>query len=234
MLVSTPTEKHLARMYHELGVRGASCEGTADPWPYRPKSDEELICLAAEMARHDPRLFSILVKYLASSWDRFNPHIIRSFYVSMRSPQSIAVMAEFLIGSGTVKDEGEYFFRYLQAGLKPAPLQFFFLNLYRTGGHLASRAADSPLAEYKKWGFLACEAPIIDEAGRAPIGTRDAVSRKNILTKLFKKGRRLKLSEYLAALGGGVSRQQALLDIKSIKGVRRTGSGRAAAWVRAA
>ena len=230
MLTSIPTEDHLARLYFELGEIGAECVGDEKPWPYHPKSTEELLCLAADMSRHDPRLMTILVKFLNDHWSGVNPQALRNFYTEMKTPQTIAVLAEFVLCVCSDDDERRYFFEYLQRGFTPVATQFYFHHLYSPGGTLAKRAATKSLAEYKRWGFLATEAPVIDEAGRKSLGTLDAATRKNILYDLMKERKRITISEYLDVLDNKISRQQALLDLKGAKWARRAGRGRGAYW----
>lgn len=234
MLKAPPGERHLARAYYELSLRGAACRGAKHPWPYRPQDDEELFCLAAEMSRYDPRLFSIMVRMLSERWRSLNPAAIRSHYPKMSSPQTVAVIAEFLLRHGGMGEEGRWYLEYLQRGLEPVPFQFFFHHLYRPGGERWRRAMEGPLVEFKRWGFLAREAPVLNEKDRVPIGTRDAGTRRNILRRLIEEEGEVRLSRYLEALGGGVSRQQALLDLQRMEGLRCMGHGRGARWRRAA
>lgn len=231
MLSGIPTEKHLSRLYYELACRlGAACEGLREAWPYRFKDREQLFCLAADMMRYDPRLVTILVRLLAERWRDFNPLRIRSYYPEMRTPQTIAVIAEFLLGNDIKSEEQGYILEYLQRGLSPVSLQLFFHHLYVPGGNLMQRAFEETLREYKKWGFIAREEPVIDELSRQTIGTRDASSRRNILRRLLEERGNIKLSDYIEALNGAISRQQALIDIKSMPRIERVGRNRGARW----
>lgn len=230
MLLTTPTEEHLSRMYHELAQHGADSEGVKYEWPYNPQTLEELFCLAADMSRYDPRLLSILVRFLLNNWKKINPTLIRQNYASMKTPETVAVIAEFLKNKEDTDRDLPYFIKYLQSRLSPVPTQFYFFHLYPVAGFLAEQAADMPLAEYKRWGFLAREAPVINETGKQTVGTLDASTRKNILRELFEKKKQVKLSEYLEILNHRISRQQALLDIASFKNVRRVGHGPGARW----
>ena len=230
MQLTIPTTAHLERLYFELQRVGADCVGSKKPWPYHPKTREELICLAADMSRYDPRLITILVRFLDMHWNELNPAMLRKHYADMHAPQTMAVLAEFILGAGSADDEKKYFFDYLQQGLKPTPMQFYFHHLYAPGSAMATRATMMPLAEYKRWGFLACEAPVISAKERTPLGTLDGVSRKNILLDLLKKKKTIQISDYLAVLENRISRQQALNDLKSVSFARRVGRGRGAAW----
>lgn len=225
-----PTEAHLTRMYHELAKIGAACVGEKRPWPYHPANIEELITLAADISRHDPRLVTILVKFLSDKWSSLNPAQIRANYPSMDTPQTLAVLAQFILDNRAIPLEERYFFEYLKRGLPAVPLQFYFHHIYSPGGALAERAMNSSLAEYKKWGFLACEAPVLDEGRRKTIGKLDVASRKNALLKLLTAKKEIRIADYIAACGGHISRQQALIDLKSSKIAKISGRGRGARW----
>lgn len=231
MLKAIPTTAHLARLYYELSQIGASATGAKRPWPYHPRGPAELFCLAAEMSRYDPRLMTILVRFLEQKWHRLNPAAIRRLYPQMHSPQSVTVIAEFVLGDKP-KDETRFFCDYLQQGLKPSPTQFYFNHLYAPGSYLALQALLFPLSEYKKWGFLAREAPVVDEEHRASLGNYDSPVRINILQNLLLEKKKIRLSDYLAACGGHISRQQAFLDLKNVKGIKTSGHGKSARWVR--
>jgi hypothetical protein len=230
MLKTVPTEDHLARMYYELSLLGASAVGAKKRWPYTPNGMEDFMALAADMSRYDPRLFCLLVSFIHANWKKIDPLVLRMKYASMRTPEAIAVIAEFLIALPEISREEYYFLEYLQRGLKPVAQQFFYQHLYSPGGSMGERAVEAPLREYKKWGFLACESPILDEATRRTAGTRDAHSRKNILIRLLAQNDSIGISDYLEALENKISRQQALLDVRSIKGIKRIGRGRGARW----
>ncbi len=226
MLKQPPTNAHLSRMYYELAGIGAECVGEKKTWPYDIQSPEELLALACDMSRFDPRLVDILVGYFSKRWMDVNPARLRNFYGKMQTPQTVAVICEFLLESAE-GEELKHFVAYLMAGLKPVAAQFYFRDLYSVGGRLAQRAAEEGLFEYKKWGFLACERPF-------SMGTLDAASRRNILRRLFEKKGEVSLKDYLSAVQFSVSRQQALLDIKSSGMARGTGQGRGAKWKLAA
>ena len=127
---------------------------------------------------------------------------------------------------------------YLDSGatsLKPAAVinaqrgyeEQYSTNVHRAAYHLAERATEEGIYEYKKWGFLACERPGL-------FGSFDPASRKNILRRLFEKKGEISLKDYLSALLFSISRQQALLDIKSSGIAEPAGRGRNARWKMAA
>lgn len=220
---------HLSRIYFELAGLGAKCAGAKRPWPYKTGSKEELIALACDMSRYDPRLFDILVLYFIDHWKEIDPARLRSFYPRMKTPQVVAVIGEFLKEAAT-EDEAYFFVEYLSRGLKPAAVQLFFYDLYSPGGRLVRRAAEESLLEYKKWGFLSCERPVVDSSNRAAAGRMDSTSRLNVLKRLLNEKKVIRLKDYMEAVKNSVSRQQALIDLKESGLAERTGSGRSAKW----
>lgn len=229
MILQTPTAAHLSRMYFELAKIGAMSAGERKPWPHKINNREELIALACDMSRFDPRLVDILVEYFINHWRELNPAKLRSCYSKMKTPQTVAVTAEFLAGESN-EEEAQFFVRYLCMGLKPVSHQFYFYNLYSPGGTLAARAVEEGISEYRKWGFFARERPVVDLAGKKSAGSFDSVSRRNILKRLIGEKKEIGLKDYLEALEHSVSRQQALSDIKKSGLVKRVGSGRGAKW----
>ncbi len=219
----------MSRMYYELAKIGADGAGSNVSWPYEVAKKEYLLALGCEMSRFDPRLFDILVSYFLKHWHEVNPADLRSYYKDMACPQTIAVIGEFVI-TAAKDSELNFFIEYLRRSLLPAPYQFYFHNLYSPGGKLAARAVEEGLYEFKKWGFFACERPVINLSTRETAGSLDAASRLNILRGLIKDKRDISIGDYLAATRNSISRQQALLDIKKSGLVIRVGNGRGARW----
>jgi hypothetical protein len=233
MLKAIPTTDHLSRLYDELRQIGASCVGLYRNWPYGKPDKIRLLTLAAEMLRYDPRLLTILVTYFLKHFRDINPCAIRGLYTEMETPQAWAVIAEFLKAAAD-DDEAVYWAEYLQRGLKPVPIQFFYHYIYMPGGELSERAVERGISEYKRWGFLACERPIIDFKSKKTVGSLDRNSRLNLLKKLLNEKKEIRLSDYISALKHSISRQQALTDIKSVPHLIRRGHGRGARWHHAA
>jgi hypothetical protein len=231
MLEGPPSPKHLSRMYYELAQEGASASGERYPWPYQAKDLEHKLALAAEFSRYDPRLLGILVEYFLKNWSKIRGQKLRGFYPEMESPQSIAVIAEFA-RRATRETEIKYFLEYLQRGLKPVPYQWYFKNLYSPGGRLGQEAMEKSLAEYKRWGFFAREAPTVDVYHKKTVGRLDRDSRLNVLRELMGKKPALSMKDYLNALSHSISRQQALQDLNAIAKRKPGTQGRGARWVR--
>ncbi|MCB1214280.1 MAG: hypothetical protein KDK66_02265 [Deltaproteobacteria bacterium] len=230
MKLAYPSTKELSRLYWELSKLGAPSVGKKYPWPYHPQSTEELLALACDLSRYDPRLLSILVSWLYKNWKKFFPQVLRDFYPKMDCPQTVALVAEFLKNLPQEK-ELSYCMTYLQEGLAPVPFQLYFRGLYQPGGKMSQRAVLESLAEYRRWGFLAREMPSLDVFKKTTLGHLSQEARLFYLKELLKEKKTIQLSDYLKALPVKVSRQQALQDLKKVSRLKKNSVGRAAEWV---
>ena len=224
-----PTSAHLSRLYYELGRWGARSVGEKKKWRYRFETKEELIAVAADWSRYDPRLLQILVQWGLESWTTWHPVLIRSVMKRMTTPQTVGVVAGFMTTANPLDRELELFLNYLIADLKPVSPQFYFFDLYLPGSRLAERAAKESLEEFKQWGFLSRERVLIDAKTKRGVGSWDPESRRHILKRLFQRRRQIQISDYLEELQYSISRQQALLDLKNLP-AKPHGEGRSAFW----
>lgn len=229
MLKQIPTDDDLARIYFELSKIGARCVGALKKWPYNEVDKYKLLGLASEMSRYDPRLFSILVEYFICNWKEINPTKVRDLYSLLETPQLFGVIGEFM-KSAERSPEATYYVNYLISGLQPVSAQFLFHGIYQIGGTLAKKAMEMGLVEYKRWGFMAAQKPVIETETKISLGRLDASSRINILKKILERKKIIKISDYLKALDNTISRQQALLDLTNCNFAQKTGAGRGAKW----
>ncbi len=230
-LARVPTEDDLARMYFELARLGASASGARAEWPYAPVSDEELVCLAAEMTRHDPRLLGVLVELLMARWRELHPVRLREAMRSMRTPQALCVALEFA-QEASRDPELRLYARYVTAGVPRAePASHYFVHDVLPGTRLAERRAGRSLAPYSRWGFLGVERPTVDPFRKRVVGRYDSATRRDVLRQaLARRGDEgISLAEYLEAIDHSISRQQARADLESA-GLRPRGKGPGAAW----
>lgn len=229
MLKQIPNEDDLQRVYYELAAIGARCIGKKKKWPYKAANKYELLALAAEMSRFDPRLFEILVDFFITHWKEINPKKIRDQYGHTKDPQVFCVIGEFL-KKAINGPESAYYADYLADGTSSVPTQFFFHSIYNVGGKMAQKALEESLAEYKRWGFLATERPTVEAEHKGTIGTLDSSSRLNVLRALLARKKTIQVSDYLKALGNSISRQQALIDLKKCNIAAKRGKGRGSYW----
>lgn len=234
LLAHPPTEAELERLYYELARAGAPAIGRRQAWSYRPGSREELLALAAEMLRFDARLLSILLQYFLEHWRELNPLALRDWMRRMRWPQALLVALEFA-KSATTDMEFKYFADYLAAGhIRIEPAERFFLGAERPGSRMAVRGLGRNLKPYGRWGFIGTEKPTVDSTTKRTVGRYDADTRRRILAELAAARPDFSLADYLEAVDHAVSRQQALVDLRSFGGLTLKGHGRGAKWRRRA
>jgi len=230
LIAHAPTEHELERLYFELAQLGAPSVGNKRKWSYSPKTKEELVALAGEFLRYDPRLLSILLQFLLKSWRAFNPLYLREKMTQMRWPQALLVVLEF--GKAACSDsEYRYWVEYLMAGWPRLQVaERFFFDVERPASRIAQRRLGRNLAPYARWGFVGTELPIVDDKTKRTVGRYDAVTRKRLLLDMA-HARPFSLSEYLAVVDHSISRQQALHDLKSNQNLTVAGHGRGARWL---
>jgi hypothetical protein len=226
-------ERELTRLYHELGRVGARAEGRRERWRHGAPTREELVVLAAQAARHDPRLLWVLVELLARGYATFNPLELRRAAQRARWPAAVGVALEFARQAAPSAELDDYA-RFVTGPLAPARGERFFLGTRAFGGALARRDAEESLAEYKRWGYLAREAPFAKELGTPARGTLERNERRNVLRRLVERRGTVSLAEYLEALRGAVSRRQAQRDLSEAPFLQRRGNTRGARYERRA
>lgn len=222
-------EAELARLYHELGRLGARAEGRRSPWRSGTPAPEELVVLAAQAARREPRLLWILVELLATGYERLNPLVLRRAVRRSRWPAALGVALEFAraaAGSAELDDVAAF----VMAGVAPAAGERFFVGTRAFGGTLARRDVEESLAEYRRWGYFSREEPLAKELGTVARGTLGPVERRNLLRRLAERKRVVTLADYLAALRGRSSPRQASRDLARAPFLVREGRTRAARY----
>lgn len=230
LLLHSPTQPELERLYFELAQVGGTSVGHKRPWRYRPAGLEGLLVLAAEMMRYDARLLSILVQLFLARWSDLNPVALRSEMRQMRWPQALLVALEFAKGA-TVDPEFRYFAEYIAAGFdRIEPVERFFMDAEQPGSRVAERRLGRNLAGYARWGFVGTERPIADPVTKRALGRYDVATRRSILHGLIERHGELSLADYLDAVDHAISRQQALADLRSSPQLQLTGRGRGAKW----
>ncbi len=232
LLQRPPTQADLERLYRELAELGAPCVGRASEWPYSPKSSEELLILAGEMLRFDPRLLSILLQFSLEHWRELNPIALRDGMHRMRWPQALLVVFEFA-REATKDSELRYLIDYLGAGFgRLAPAERFFLDAERPGSRMGRRKAGRNLKALGRWGFIGSERPTVSIASKRRVGGFDASTRALVRARLADRRGPFSLREYIDALDEGISRQQAYLDLRDDPDFTVEGRGRGARWCR--
>jgi hypothetical protein len=222
-------EDELPRLYAELEAVGARVEGKRVPWRFGQPTPEELVVLAAQASRTDPRLLWVLVELLARRYDRFDPLKLRRALPGARWPATLGVVFEFarlVAGSAELDDVAAF----VLANVGPARNERFFLGTRAFAGPLARRDAEESLAEYLRWGYMSREEPISKELGSPAHGTLARQQRMNMLRRLAERPGHFTLGDYLEALRGRASRRQATRDLATAPFLARSGTTRGARY----
>jgi hypothetical protein len=234
-LVRVPTDDDLARIYFELGERGASATGSRAEWPYAPASDEELVVLAAQMTRHDARLLGVLVELLLRRWRELSPVALRDSMKRTRFPQALAVAVEFARDAAGDPELTLWARHVCHGWPRRVPPEHFFVDDVRPGTRLAERRRGRSLLPYSKWGFVGIERPTFDPHRKRAVGRYDSPTRRRILDALVTEAgpEGVTVGRYLDAVDRSISRQQARSDLVRA-GLHPSARGPAARWTRRA
>jgi hypothetical protein len=228
-LARPPDEATLARLYYELGRLGARTVGRHTEWQYGSPSAEELVVLASQAARYDPRALWILVELVTNNLTALNPVKLRAALRNSRWPAALGVVFEFA-RRVTQDPELDNFHRFVMRGSPRAQGEQFFLSTHSFAGAMARRDAEESLAEYKRWGFLSREEPFAKELGTRAHGTLARQERLNLLRRLVERLGSISLADYRDALGHKASSRQASRDLAIAPFLIRTGATRGARY----
>lgn len=216
--------EELSSIYYELGKCGAFARGQ-NFGCYKGFSLEEVLQVALEASRWDINLLYILVDFLAFHLRKIRLFYFRELIGKSKTPQTLAIALEFAKKLNKSPEFNE-FYHFMIKKIKPVKT----FRLYNLGRlfiieNLREDALCS-LREYKKWGFLCKELPILKHHKIKKKNTLSKNQRIDILAKLFNNKREIKLSDYMEGVGNSVTRQQAHRDILNFKNVKWDGEKR--------
>lgn len=218
-----------SRLYWELSKRGAKSLGEKFSWQYGEINEEELAALAILQCRYDPRLLEILIDFFSRGLFHGNPIHLKKLLKANDALPITAVIAEFVLES-SAPEEAKDLVRFLREGTRPVPVQLFYYSLHPIGGRKMDEAISRPPWAFKKWGFLSADAPLTRELAKR-IYLFDLSSRQNILKNLALTKKRFRLRDYLLAVEGSISRQQALKDLDGASWISRRGKGKGSYYI---
>ena len=224
-LEGPPDTATLTRLYHELGRIGAPARGERVEWKYGELTPEELVVLASQASRYDPRVLWTLVQLVALHFDRLDPRRLRVALRTSAWPAALGVVFEFARKAQPSPELADTA-RFVMSRTGPATGEQYFFSAGAFGGEMVRRNAEESLAEYKRWGFVAREEPIPKELGVTTKGTMDLSERMNVLHRLARRKGTVGVGDYLEALGGRVSLRQATRNLAQAPFLVRRGSRR--------
>ncbi len=218
-------EAELPRLYRELAALGARAEGQRVPWTFDGLSREELLVLAAQASRQEPRLLWVVVELLARRYDVFNPLALRRALSHARWPAALAVALDFA-RKAIPSQELDDLAAFVTARVVPANNERFFLGTRAFGGALARRDVEESLAEYTRWGYFSREEPLAKELGSPARGSLARPQRMNLLRRIAGQKEAITARDYLDALRGRASRRQASRDLAEAPFLEASGTTR--------
>jgi len=231
LITGAPTQHELERVYHELASIGAPALAGRTRWQPRLRTRERKLVLGGHALRYDPRLLTILTQYFLDHWNDINPLILRKDMTQhMRWPQALCVVLGF-VRLASRDSELHRFIDYVCAGWpRVQPSESFYVEVARPGTRAHARRLGRNLTPYARWGFVGVERPVVDPVTKRSVGRYDASTRKRILMDLLRRRGSVAVSEYLDAVEGSITRQQAVQDLRKQPGVELVGTRRGARW----
>ena len=214
----------LSSLYFQLQQNGAFCRGE-NKKHFDNLSLEEVLAIALEESRWDFRLLGILIDFFQKNFIHIKPFLLRNYIQKNKSPEVIGVIQEWVYTLNTSPDLKD-FFTLLTKDLKRDDEY----KLFNVGQAFIlkniQKEATSSLMQYKKWGFLCSEIPLLKEnlIAEKRLHLYSKEERMNILKELLSSYGEISLQEYLKAIKNSVTRQHARLDILSYKGIKHKGT----------
>jgi hypothetical protein len=218
-----PSESQLASAYGRL---------QAPQFRDVPVSVEDW-ALWSQWSRLDPRLAEIWCARMALDWRQVAPFALNAALRSL--PWGAAAGVLFLQTKTQLPASSRKTFaswcHIVMDGIAPAAGEAFFIGQRAFAGRLMQEDARLSLGSYLKWGYFGREVLVNKAASRRNAATQlSAEKRRGLLEELIRDcgrtGRSITVRDYLDALGPGVSRRVAELDLQACPLLRSRGRGR--------
>lgn len=172
-----------------------------------------------QWVRFDPRLGEILIVYMDSHWQKLNPLDVQEDLEKTEWPQVFAVLGEHvkLNLPKAASHKFKAWFDCATANVEASPFQLFFIGLHPLGGKTTQNEVFHSLTLYRRWGFFSAHLMRNKARSLKPSQTLMKKSlRLKRLQELLASKRSITVNEYIAFIGGAVSRRVAELDLKSV------------------
>ncbi|MFH1726816.1 MAG: hypothetical protein ABIA04_00165 [Pseudomonadota bacterium] len=207
------SQDELTSLYFQLNKNGALCWGE-DTGYFTNISYEKILAIAIEASRWDIRLLCILTEHFANKYKNIKPFILRQFIGENKYPFIIGVIKEFSLLISQNEDLKD-FFKLLLKNISPSNNYLLFnVGLSFSQKQIKYETYKS-LNEYKKWGFLCSELPILKHLIKNNDNFHHYApnERKITLKNLFETKNPISINDYLEAINYSISRQHARLDL---------------------
>jgi hypothetical protein len=219
-LAAVPSITDLAAAYRRLQTPGEVI-------------DEATLAHWSQWARLDPRLAEQLVALMALHWRSWDALALQALLKVEPWPGALGVLGEHA-ASMMAKTERQLFKAWLaltMTGLPHGPGELFFMGTMKFGGPRMRAEAEQATKPYLRWGYLGRE-PLRNKASALESQTQMSPSRRRqVLSALRGRQRRITVQDYMDALGGAVSRRVAQKDLAHCTSLRSRGRTRGRVYV---
>lgn len=192
------------------------------------------------LTRFDPRITEVMIEGIARDWRKIDPRPLGDDLKShpwKRAAGFLMDCATYLIPPA----ERSSFRRWSRAVVakptQPSRLsaETFWIGLYSPGSRNLERQLTNCLPIYRRWGFVGADLPLNQSrlSSSTDRSWMDAPARRRLLDHLLSRGESFTANDYRQALGGGVSRRLAELDLSRHPGVAASGRTRNRVYFRA-
>ena len=224
--------KERASLYYELGKLGAFCGGEPLVRHFENLTANQLLSIACEESRFDPRLLGILIDYFSKHYRQINPFGLAKAIQKIATPQTLGVISEFAKKTHSSSDL-KAFFDIVLRDIHPSPIQIYFNTQVRPRVKIITKKILYTPNEFRKWGFFSDIDPYLKEfRPKKAYWTFTSKDRQKILDDLMAQGEKFRMKDYLRALGGSITRQQAFIDLKNRKDLKKIGKNRGRVYQR--
>ena len=218
-----PSDSQLAEAYDRLQA----------PQLRHQSVNVEEWALWSQWARLDPRLAEIWCARMSVEWTRIAPFSLGEALRSQPWPAAAGVLLSQTEGliAGELKKPFIAWCAVVLHGVEPSNGEAFFIGQRAFAGKLLREDARLSLTSYTRWGYFGRELLVNKAVSRARPRTLLPVARRHeVLEELIleceRRGASLGVQDYLEALGPGVARRVAELDLQRSPRLRSRGIGR--------
>lgn len=219
----------LDSIYFHFHKLGAYCLPQKNYHYYDNLELEEILAIAIIFSRRNFRLLYVLVEFFANNFKKIRPFYLKQYLIKQKEDDSIfesnpfcilGVIWEFAKKINTESELNDFFKIILRDFQNNKPYELFNIGDVFSIKYARKNAFYS-LAEFKKWHFYCNEAPILKHLKvKDKKYNFDKKVRFNILSFLFKKYKKIRLSDYLKALDFTITRQKAHADLREYPKVK--------------
>ncbi len=178
--------------------------------------------------RFDPRLGEQWIAYIQTHWKTILPMELNGCLLKQAWPQAAGpLLSQVSTKSKRGQSERLVFQNWcacVMAHITPAQNELYFIGLRAFAGVAAFKDVTHSLKAYRRWGFYAPDLLVNKATSHANATHLSTSARAQILSELIKVQKKIRVRDYIGALGGAVSPRQAQLDLAARKDLKKNGN----------